>query len=94
MPLRPDSLLARSAAPLAAELDGETVLMSLEAGRYYGMEGVARRIWALLETPCTAADLAAALSAEFEVTPQQCLEDIAPFLEELVREGLLTVDGG
>jgi hypothetical protein len=94
MPIHPDALLVRSASPLAAELDGETVLMSLEAGRYYGMEGTARRVWALLATPRTATDLAGSLVAEFAVTPEQCLRDLTPFLEELVREGLVAVDGG
>ncbi|MBK8725027.1 MAG: PqqD family protein [Holophagaceae bacterium] len=93
LPLRPDLPLARATAPLAADLEDETVLMSLETGSYYGLEGTARRIWTLLETPRTLAALAEQLAAEYDVTPERCAEEIRPFIEELRREGLLVVDG-
>lgn len=85
----PDTTLVRIGELLSTELDDETVLMSIEAGRYYGMAGTARRIWALLAAPHTLADLSAQLSLEFQVTPAQCEQEILPFLEELVKEGMV-----
>ena len=90
--LSPDSTLTLSAAPLSADLHNEIVLMSLDSGSYYGLEGTARRIWELIATPCTLTELSAQLSKEFQVTPEQCVEDISPFLDELLAEGLLVVD--
>lgn len=90
--LRPDSTLARSTKPLSADLHDETVLMSLESGSYYGLEGTARRIWELLATPCTLSGLGLQLAQEYHVTPEQCVEEILPFLEEMRREGLLVSD--
>jgi hypothetical protein len=91
-PLRPDSTLARSTRPLSTDLHNETVLMSLESGSYYGLEGTARRIWGLLSTPRTFSDLCLQLSIEFQVTPEQCAKDILPFIEEMGSEGLLVID--
>jgi hypothetical protein len=91
-PLRPDSPLIRSDHPLAADLDDETVLMSLESGHYYGLEGTARRIWELLAAPRTVADLSRQLAAEYQVSPEQCAAEILPFIEELRREGLLVAE--
>lgn len=91
-PLSPDSTLTRATAPLSTDLHNETVLMSLESGSYYGLEGPARRIWELLATPRTLSDLSLELSREFQVTPEQCAEDILPFIQELCREGLLVAD--
>lgn len=91
-PLSPDSTLARSTAPLSADLHDETVLMSLESGNYYGLEGTARRIWELLATPTTLSDLSDQLAKEYRVTREQCAEEILPFINEMRREGLLVAD--
>ncbi len=36
---------------VASEIDGETVMMSIELGNYYGPDLIASRIWALMEKP-------------------------------------------
>ena len=90
-PLGPDSTLTRSPAPLSTDLHNETVLMSLESGSYYGLEGTARRIWELLSTPCTLSDLSLQLSKEFKVAPDQCAKEILPFIEQMRGEGLLVI---
>jgi hypothetical protein len=87
----PQTLIRRAPEPLAADLPGETVLMSLASGRYYGLEGTARRIWELLAAPCTVQDLATALAAEYEVPSDRAAEDLRPFLDQMHREGLLRV---
>ena len=92
IPLCPNSRLARVEGLLATDLDQETVIMSIAAGAYYGLGGVARRIWELLAVPCSHQDLVAKLVAEFEVSPERCAQDIEGFLEALQREGLLQVD--
>lgn len=46
-----NSVVAQSEDQVSTELDGETVLMSIEQGNYYGMDKVLSRIWALIEKP-------------------------------------------
>ncbi len=91
-PLRLESRLTRDKKPLSTELGNETVLMSIESGRYYGLEGTAQRIWSLLTTPQSLSDLSIHLAKEYEVSPGQCAEDILPFIEEMISEGLLKVE--
>lgn len=76
-------------APLRADFPGETVLMSFDTGRYYGLEGTALSVWQLLETPRTLEDLVAALAESHDVPVERCRQDVAPFLEALTREGLV-----
>lgn len=90
--LHPESLLIRDRKPLSTELGNETVLMSIESGRYYGLEGTAQRIWSLLAAPRSLADLSIQLAKEYEVSPEQCAEEILPFIEEMISEGLLKVE--
>ncbi len=91
-PLHSDTPLARSTAPLSADLHNETVLMSLESGSYYGLEGTARRIWELLASPQSLSDLSHQLAREYQVSPEQCAAEILPFIEEMRQEGLLAAD--
>jgi hypothetical protein len=84
--------LSRVQNLLSTELDQETVLMSIDAGAYYGLEGPARSIWEILETPLTFSALVDRLVKEYQVSPETCAADLERFLSEMVREGLLRVE--
>ncbi|HEY1896431.1 MAG TPA: PqqD family peptide modification chaperone [Terracidiphilus sp.] len=88
----PDDRLTRSRELVSTELDQETVLMSINAGAYYGLEGPARRIWEKLETPMTFAQLVDSLVEEYRVSPETCAEDVQKFLADMEKEGLLRVE--
>jgi hypothetical protein len=77
---------------IATDLDDETVLMSIDAGSYYGLEGSARAIWERLETPISFAELVAAMVREYRVQADVCRVDLRRFLSQMEQEGLLRVD--
>ena len=89
---QPQDKLVRVPDLLSTELDQETVLMSIDAGAYYGMAGTARGIWRKLAAPIAFADLVNQLVAEYEVPPETCAADLQSFLAQLEREGLLRVE--
>ncbi len=76
----------------STELDQETILMSIDAGAYYGLEGPARTIWEHLATPLTFSSLVDRIVQEYDVSPESCAADIEPFLAEMEREGLIRVE--
>jgi hypothetical protein len=88
----PEDRLSRTQEMLSTELDQETVLMSIDAGAYYGLKGTAQSIWEHLETPLTFSALVACLVKEYQITPEACAADMGRFLVELEREGLLRVE--
>ncbi len=85
----PDTRVTRSDEPVAVEVDRTVVMMSVEQGKYFGLEGPGSRIWALLERPSTPHELRDALLKEFAVDPDQCLLDVCDFLEQLRLAGLV-----
>jgi hypothetical protein len=87
-----ESKLSRVENLLSTELDQETVLMSIDAGAYYGLEGPARCIWEILETPLTFSALVDRLVQEYRVSRETCAADVEKFLGEMEREGLLRVE--
>ena len=88
----PEDRLTRTNDLLSTELDQETVLMSMDAGAYYGLEGAARSIWEKLENPTSFSELVDCLEREYRVSRETCASDLQRFLAELEREGLLRVE--
>lgn len=84
------TLLSRNAdilhAPVGTE---EAVMMSIEAGRYYGLNAVGARIWELLEKPQTIQQLCAQISTEFDVDAQTCQIAVEEFTRDLIDNGIV-----
>jgi hypothetical protein len=84
-----DTTLSRHDDTLYAPVGGEeAVMLSVEAGRYYGLNAVAKRIWELLETPKTIVQLCTQLSEEFEVDARTCEAEVLKFAQDLIDNGV------
>ena len=67
----------------------ETVLLDLASGMYFGVDGVAMRIWESIAAGQTLDQTVAAVVVEFEVDKAQAEADVLEFVSELVKRGLL-----
>ena len=70
-------------------VDDETVLLDLESGMYFGLDGVGKRIWESVTDGMSLGDIAAIITAEYEVEEEQALKDVIEFASNLVERGLL-----
>jgi hypothetical protein len=91
-PLSPDTLLTRNATVLSSEVSGKVVMMDVEAGKYFGLNGVGSRVWALLETPRSVAEIARLLSGEYDVTYEDAEQAVLAFAASLQENALATTD--
>ena len=87
--LTPDTALIRNPELVAAEMDGDLVMMSIDNGEYYGVGGVGPRIWELLELPITVEAITAIICDEFDVETDRCREDMGAFARQLLEMGLV-----
>ena len=79
---------------VAREVAGETVLLNLATGTYFGLNLVGGRIWQLLEAGAdTLAQVAETLQAEFEVSGDEAEADVLSLAGDLAEHGLLTRAG-
>ncbi|MEM0943192.1 MAG: PqqD family peptide modification chaperone [Pseudomonadota bacterium] len=87
----PDHLpeFIRGTTHVETSLGDKVVMMSLEQGKYFALEGTGRRIWDLLCQPQTEDDLVSALAAEYDVAPETCRADLRPFLTHMLKSGLI-----
>lgn len=70
-------------------IDDEIVLMSLESGDFFSLQGTARSIWLLIDGSRTRANIVAALAAEYDVEPGAIAPDLDAFVAELQGVGVL-----
>jgi hypothetical protein len=73
----------------AAYLGDSLLMMSVEKGQYFSLNGVGTRVWELLERPTTQAALVQQLIEEYEVTAEVCAAQVAAFLAGLRLRDLL-----
>jgi hypothetical protein len=67
----------------------ETVLLDLESGKYFGLDGVGKRIWEAVGEGLMLGEIAAVVVSEYKVEEEQAQSDVIDFASDLVRRGLL-----
>lgn len=82
-------MIVRKSEIVAADMDGETVMMNIETGKYYNLGAIGGAIWKLIETPTKVEDLISRLVEEYNVTRNQCEEDVLPFLNQIFEQSLI-----
>ena len=92
MAIARDVKMKRNHSVMSTAIDDTTMMMDIEKGSYYSLEEPASRIWELLETPHSIAEVAAILAAEYEIDDETCEADTAEFVEELIKLELVSAE--
>ena len=85
------SVVRWSGTPLSTELDGETMLMGIDSGRYYGLDAVGGDVWRRLATPSSVGEICTALAEDYDGDAAQIEHDVVALLIQLRDEGLVEV---
>lgn len=75
----------------STEVDGESVILDLEEGVYYGLNPVGARIWSEIQEPAAVEEITAAILAEYDVNAEECREDVISLLQDLKENDLIEV---
>jgi len=78
---------------IAQQVGEEMVLLDLEAGVYYGLDPVGRRIWELLTEHRRLRVVFETMVEEYDVTPEVLQQDLLQLVQELQARGLTQVVG-
>jgi Coenzyme PQQ synthesis protein D (PqqD) len=89
--LSSNAVVARGDGLIEAEVDGEILALHVDKGTCYGLNKVGSRVWQLIATPISVADLCTALVSEYKVDAATCERQVVDLLEELRAEGLIVV---
>jgi Coenzyme PQQ synthesis protein D (PqqD) len=87
------SRVVRSPEPISAETGGGVVMLSIEAGKYFGLNETAQAIWARMEAPITVAALVQSIQAAFDVDAGRAEAAVLAFVAQLIEENIATLQG-
>jgi Coenzyme PQQ synthesis protein D (PqqD) len=76
---------------LIRELDGEAVLLNLESGVYFGLNGVATRMWQLMAERHSLAAVLDTLAGEYDADQRVLEADLLELGRQLCANGLARV---
>ncbi len=69
--------------------DTELVMMNIDAGKYYGLEDVAKVIWDYLTESRSVGEVCTEVQSRFDIERETAEQDTISFLTELLDEGLV-----
>lgn len=74
------------------DLAGESVLLNLDSGTYFGLDAVGTRVWNLIAEHGSTSLAIDTLIAEYDVDPPRLEMDVTALIDRLLTKGLLTTD--
>ena len=74
------------------EQEGESVLLNLDSGHYFGLDEVGTRMWLLLTQHGQVEAAFYDLLDEYDVTEDKLRQDLLSFIDELASHQLVQVD--
>jgi Coenzyme PQQ synthesis protein D (PqqD) len=83
------TVISRSPSVLTAEVDSEVVMMSIEQGRYYGLDDIGSDIWRRIEPPCSFAALIDGLVADYDADRATIAADVQIMLGRMVEQDVV-----
>jgi len=86
-----NSTVTQNKETLSSAIDDERVLLSIINNKYYGMDSVGNRIWDLLAEPISIGNMIASLTKEYDISGDECQNDVLSFLNELYSENLIII---
>lgn len=86
-----DSIVAVSGDAVFRELDGESVVLNLETGLYYGLDEVGTRIWRAVDPMASLRIVLESVVAEFNTDRPAAEADLLELAAALLDKGLWTL---
>lgn len=89
--LTAESLVSAHPEQLSSDLDGETILLQMSSGLYYGLNEMGAVIWEMIQTPQQLQEIQSKLLEAYEVTPEVCEQEVMKLISDLHDAGLVEV---
>jgi hypothetical protein len=79
----------RAPGVIAQKVSDKVILLNVDSGRYYSLDGVAAKVWELCDGLRPVSDTIAVIRAEYPGGHGTVEEDVLSFLGDLARERLI-----
>lgn len=86
-----ESRYARAPEVVAADMDGETVMMHIDKGAYFSLNGTGSLVWEALAAPITLPGILAQVRQHYDTGAVPNLtEEVTAFVEDLLANDLIS----
>ncbi|QXD16160.1 PqqD family protein [Rhodocaloribacter litoris] len=89
--ISPDSVVVVSEDLTTADLGGEAIVLDVKSGNYFGLNEVGAFILETIRQPQPVRVVVERMLEIYDATPEQILEDVLAFLNQLKSHGLVEV---
>ncbi len=79
---------------LISNLQDESVILNLDSERYFGLDGVGTRMLTVLSTSNSIEAAYELLAAEYDVDAKVLRQDLTTLIENLLQQGLVSIEHG
>jgi hypothetical protein len=76
---------------VSCDLGGETAMLEMKEGVYYGLNEMGTVIWELIQEPITILELVDIILKDYEVDEETCFMDIVELIDQMVENKLVDV---
>ena len=84
-----ESIVTATSDQLTCELEGESVILHVRDGIYYGLDPVGTFVWNRAATPMSIRAIRDDVLQRFDVDAARCEQDLLHLLTDLVDHGLV-----
>ena len=77
---------------VTSKLADELVILNMQSGVYYSLNGIGTEIWAMIENKKSVEDIQAAVLEVYKVEPERCERDLVELLVELLNKKLIVAE--
>lgn len=85
-----NDIVVKSDDQMETDLGTETLMMRVETGMYYSVDGTSRAIWTAIDGPTRVSDIVDALLQRYDIDRETCTAQALSFLNDLQAQGLIS----
>ena len=86
-----DSIVSINPDILTSDVEEELLMMDMDSGYYYGLQGVGKQIWELIEAPIKVRDVCADLLTRYDIDAETVEREVLAFLRDMQEQALITL---
>jgi hypothetical protein len=91
MKIEIETTIKKSIDLLEANLEDSLALMSIEDGKYYGMNPIGKEIWKLIDVPIKTNKIIDQLLIDFSIDSETCQKETIIFLNQLLERKMILI---
>lgn len=85
------STVEQTPGQIVSDMNGEKVMLSIANSKYYNLGVIGGDIWGIIKEPITIEKLVNKLLDKYDVTQEECQNQVQSFLFTLRKEGLIKI---